>query len=112
VSRSLSLYVHGLVLEYYWQRASQKSEQGHEVQGAGSLAWPEVATAAMAVVRALEQLSHDSLGTDLHKYNLKMRQLDFNVKVSRLCDANQAFLQKPEFHIQVNAVQKGLIILD
>jgi hypothetical protein len=106
------LYVHGLVLEYYWQRASQKSEQGHEVQGAGSLAWPEVATAAMAVVRALEQLSHDSLGTDLHKYNLKMRQLDFNVKVSRLCDANQAFLQKPEFHIQVNAVQKGLIILD
>jgi hypothetical protein len=52
--------------------------------GAGSLAWPEVATAAMAVVRALEQLSHDSLGTDLHKYNLKMRQLDFNVKNNKV----------------------------
>jgi hypothetical protein len=63
------------------------------VQGEGSLAWPEVATTAMAVVRALEHLSHDSLGTDLHKYNLKMRQLDFNVKVSKLCDSNQAFLQ-------------------
>ncbi|CAM6042307.1 unnamed protein product [Sphagnum compactum] len=49
-----------------------------------SLAWPEVATAAMAVVRALEQLSHDSLGTDLHKYNLKMRQLDFNVKNNKV----------------------------
>jgi hypothetical protein len=54
------------------------------VQGEGSLAWPEVATTAMAVVRALEQLSHDSLGTDLHKYNLKMRQLDFNVKNNKV----------------------------
>lgn len=50
-------------------------------QGEGRLAWPEVAPAAVQVVSSLERLSYDSLGSDLHKYNLKMRQLDFNVKV-------------------------------
>jgi hypothetical protein len=50
-------------------------------QGEGDLAWPEIATTAVEVASALERLSHDSLGNDLHKYNLKMRQLDFNVKV-------------------------------
>lgn len=50
-------------------------------QGEGRLAWPEVASAAVQVVSSLERLSYDSLGSDLHKYNLKMRQLDFNVKV-------------------------------
>lgn len=50
-------------------------------QGEAALAWPEVASTAIEVVSALEKLSHDSLGNDLHKYNLKMRQLDFNVKV-------------------------------
>ncbi len=80
------------------------------MQGEGSLAWPEVATTAMAVVRALEQLSHDSLGTDLHKYNLKMRQLDFNVKVSSFVILIKHSC-KPEFHIKINAVQKGLIIV-
>lgn len=50
-------------------------------QGEGRLAWPEVAPAAVQVVSSLERLSFDSLGSDLHKYNLKMRQLDFNVKV-------------------------------
>lgn len=52
--------------------------------GEGSLAWPEVAPAAVEVVSALERLSYDSLGNDLHKYNLKMRQLDFNVKKNKV----------------------------
>jgi hypothetical protein len=102
--------------------SASKPQNGHEVSdrelpvnqestlGEGSLAWPEVATTAMAVVRALEQLSHDSLGTDLHKYNLKMRQLDFNVKVSSFVILIKHSC-KPEFHIKINAVQKGLIIV-
>ena len=52
-----------------------------QCQGEGDLAWPEIAPTAVGVASALERLSHDSLGNDLHKYNLKMRQLDFNVKV-------------------------------
>ncbi|KAG0614610.1 hypothetical protein M758_6G190200 [Ceratodon purpureus] len=52
--------------------------------GEGELAWPEVAPAAVEVASALERLSHDSLGNDLHKYNLKMRQLDFNVKNNKV----------------------------
>lgn len=50
-------------------------------QGEGSLTWPEVADTAVEVVSAVERLSHDTPGNDLHKHNLKMRQLEFNIKV-------------------------------
>lgn len=50
-------------------------------QGEGDLTWPEIAPVAVEVAYALEKLANDSLGIDLHKYNLKMRSLDFNVKV-------------------------------
>lgn len=48
--------------------------------GEGDLTWPEIAPVAVEVAYALEKLANDSLGIDLHKYNLKMRSLDFNVK--------------------------------
>eukprot|EP00249_Psilotum_nudum_P016101 c25658_g1_i1 orf=126-1961(+) len=41
------------------------------------LLWPE---AAVAAVTALERAAYESLGIDVHKYNIKMRQLEFNLK--------------------------------
>eukprot|EP00252_Welwitschia_mirabilis_P014343 TRINITY_DN31519_c0_g1_i1.p1 TRINITY_DN31519_c0_g1~~TRINITY_DN31519_c0_g1_i1.p1 ORF type:complete len:602 (-),score=176.07 TRINITY_DN31519_c0_g1_i1:245-2050(-) len=41
------------------------------------LVWPH---AAIPAVCALEKAAHESLGNDNHKYNMKMRQLDFNLK--------------------------------
>jgi hypothetical protein len=42
------------------------------------LAWPGDAVVA---VTGLEKVAFDTLGVDMHKYNLKMRQLEFNLKV-------------------------------
>lgn len=41
------------------------------------LLWPE---AAVAAVTSLERTAYESLSSDMHKYNLKMRQLEFNLK--------------------------------
>mgnify|MGYP000244005123 CR=1 FL=1 len=46
------------------------------------LLWPNDAVVA---VTGLEKVAFDTLGSDMHKYNLKMRQLEFNLKVIRLC---------------------------
>ena len=43
--------------------------------------WPDDAVRAVA---ALEQASHESLSSDYQKYNQKMRQLCFNLKVNMI----------------------------
>ena len=40
--------------------------------------WPD---AAVQAVTALEKASHDSLYSDYQKYNQKLRQLSFNLRV-------------------------------
>lgn len=57
--------------------ASSESEKTDIVKGDGDLIWPE---AAVAAVTALERSTYEILGSDMHKYNLKMRQLEFNLK--------------------------------
>lgn len=47
-----------------------------------SLIWPDIAVSA---ITALEKTVHEALGSDFQKYNQKMRQLDFNLKVRVLC---------------------------
>ncbi|KAH9301640.1 hypothetical protein KI387_013223, partial [Taxus chinensis] len=42
-----------------------------------NIVWPE---AAVVAISALEKAAYESLGSDNHKYNLKMRQLEFNLK--------------------------------
>lgn len=42
-----------------------------------NILWPE---AAVAAITALEKAAYESLGSDNHKYNIKMRQLEFNLK--------------------------------
>lgn len=42
--------------------------------------WPD---AAVESITALEKASHENLGSDFQKYNQKMRQLDFNLKVEK-----------------------------
>lgn len=44
---------------------------------ASEFVWPD---AAVPVITALEQASHDALSSDFQKYNQKMRQLAFNLK--------------------------------
>lgn len=44
----------------------------------GVIVWPE---SAISAASALEKFAHEFHDTDHHKYNLKMRQLDFNLKV-------------------------------
>lgn len=48
---------------------------------ADDLSWPE---AAVAAVTSLEKTAYESLSSDMHKYNIKMRQLEFNLKVALL----------------------------
>lgn len=48
------------------------------LQGGKSFLWPD---AAVPAVTALEKASHDSLSSDFQKYNQKLRQLVFNLKV-------------------------------
>lgn len=43
------------------------------------LVWPD---AAIAAVTSLERAAYESLSSDMHKYNIKMRQLEFNLKNS------------------------------
>lgn len=43
------------------------------------LKWPD---SAVSAVTALEKASHEALSTDFTKYNQKLRQLCFNLKVS------------------------------
>jgi hypothetical protein len=40
--------------------------------------WPD---AAVSAIVSLEKASHEALSTDFQKYNQKLRQLDFNLKV-------------------------------
>ncbi|GLJ21597.1 hypothetical protein SUGI_0401180 [Cryptomeria japonica] len=42
-----------------------------------NIVWPD---AAVEAIVALEKAAYESLGSDNHKYNLKMRQLEFNLK--------------------------------
>ena len=50
------------------------------LQNGKSFIWPDTAIAA---VTALEKASHDTLSLDFQKYNQKLRQLLFNLKVRR-----------------------------
>lgn len=45
--------------------------------------WPD---AAVPAITALEKVSNDALSADFQKYNQKMRQLVFNLKVRWLSD--------------------------
>lgn len=47
-----------------------------------SFDWPDAAVPAIA---ALEKAAHDALSADFQKYNQKMRQLAFNLKVAITC---------------------------
>jgi len=40
--------------------------------------WPD---AAVSAIVALEKASHEAFSTDFQKYNQKLRQLNFNLKV-------------------------------
>ncbi|KAI9401303.1 hypothetical protein POPTR_001G104300v4 [Populus trichocarpa] len=60
------------------QGAANGSEE-NSVKGGKSFPWPE---AAVPAVSALEKASHDALSSDFQKYNQKLRQLVFNLKVS------------------------------
>ena len=53
------------------------------------LVWPDDAVAA---VTGLEKVAFDTLGSDMHKYNLKMRQLEFNLKVVMIFKSTQIWI--------------------
>eukprot|EP01018_Ginkgo_biloba_P033381 Gb_08352 [translate_table: standard] len=53
----------------------EKITEGIKVED--NIPWPD---AAVEAITALEKASYESLGSDNHKYNLKMRQLEFNLK--------------------------------
>ncbi|KAI5065130.1 hypothetical protein GOP47_0019825 [Adiantum capillus-veneris] len=53
--------------------------KAQEIAEAEDLTWP---AAAVAAVTCLERTAFESLSSDMHKYNLKMRQLEFNLKNS------------------------------
>lgn len=57
------------------------------MQNVKPLVWPDDAVSA---VTALERASHDALSSDSQKYNQKLRQLVFNLKV-RLCLFTECF---------------------
>jgi len=48
------------------------------LQSSKSFVWPDVAVPAVV---ALEKASHDTFSSDYQKYNQKLRQLVFNLKV-------------------------------
>ena len=50
-------------------------------QSGKSFLWPD---AAVPAVTALEKVAHETLSSDFQKYNQKIRQLVFNLKVSML----------------------------
>lgn len=52
------------------------------LQAGRSFIWPD---AAVPAVTALEQASQDAFSSDFQKYNQKMRQLVFNLKVRGGC---------------------------
>ncbi|KAH7405357.1 hypothetical protein KP509_15G067300 [Ceratopteris richardii] len=43
--------------------------------------WPD---SAVSAVTSLEKAAYESLSSDMHKYNIKMRQLEFNLKNSTI----------------------------
>lgn len=43
--------------------------------------WPD---SAVTAVVSLEKVAHEALSSDFQKYNQKMRQLTFNLKVSTI----------------------------
>ncbi|XP_068645740.1 ASI1-immunoprecipitated protein 3-like isoform X2 [Aristolochia californica] len=65
--------------------AKNNSETAEESQrsfkGGGGILWPD---SVVPAVTALEQASHDALGSDFQKYNQKMRQMCFNLKKNEL----------------------------
>ena len=70
------------------------------MQGSESFVWPD---AAVPAIVALENASHDVLG-DFQKYNQKLRQLVFNLKVvSAFFIMKSAYLFTPP-HILANAL--------
>ncbi|CAL0331990.1 unnamed protein product [Lupinus luteus] len=56
---------------------SRNDSQVKAEKGSKYFIWPDAAVPAIA---ALEKASHDALSSDLHKYNQKLRSLDFNLK--------------------------------
>ncbi|XP_026659863.2 uncharacterized protein LOC103705547 [Phoenix dactylifera] len=50
------------------------------IKSAGRICWPDDAVPA---ITALGGATHETLGSDFQKYNQKMRQLDFNLKMGR-----------------------------
>ena len=53
-----------------------------DLQSGKSFPWPD---AAVPAVTALEKASHEALSSDYQKYNQKLRQLVFNLKVEGFC---------------------------
>lgn len=51
------------------------------LQSGKSFLWPD---AAVPAITALEKVCNDALSADFQKYNQKMRQLVFNLKVRKL----------------------------
>ncbi|XP_031484380.1 uncharacterized protein LOC116253608 [Nymphaea colorata] len=60
---------------------SSNGSQERNQKGEETVRWPD---AAVSAVTALEKASHEGLGSDLQKYNQKMRQLVFNFKNNAL----------------------------
>lgn len=48
------------------------------LQAGENICWPDT---AVWVVTSVERAAHEALSSDFQKYNQKMRQLDFNLKV-------------------------------
>ncbi|KAM0942064.1 putative BAH domain, transcription elongation factor S-II, central domain-containing protein [Dioscorea sansibarensis] len=61
-------------LKEYQSAGKSTNENGN---GFGRICWPDTAVSAIV---ALEKASFDAFYSDFHKYNQKMRQLDFNLK--------------------------------
>lgn len=58
---------------------ASESKNQENLKVDGELLWPKAAVTAVA---SLERNAYETLGSDMHKYNIKMRQLEFNLKNS------------------------------
>lgn len=79
-------------------------EQSSNVSG---LVWPDTAVEAVA---ALERCAHD-LGLDVHKYNLKMRSLEFNLRNSAILARrllSKELLPAAVVHMSPTELKEGL----
>lgn len=68
-----------------------------DFQAVKSFQWPD---AAVAAVTALEKASHDAFSPDM-KYNQKLRQLMFNLKVKSFLLISRIDIYIPSFHLKM-----------